>query len=308
MDTTEYLVGIDIGGTNVRIVSADKSLKIAAKKAIRTGELTKDGDTVSALVDFIKAFIGDIPGDILSISIGLPSTFNRERTIVFSSPNVTGFDNVPVVDLLGRQFGLPVFIDKDSCMLLFYDLHTRQIPNDGVILGFYLGTGIGNVIMIDGKPLLGKNGAAGELGHIPSLGKDIQCTCGNVGCMEEYVGGKALMRLCGQYFPDVDIPDVFTKLGANDRIIRFVEDMAVPIATEINIFDPDHIVIGGGIIAMKDFPRALLERSIRKHSRKPYPESNLNIVYSENSTFGGALGAAIYGSHKLSSYKRGELS
>jgi len=191
----QYLVDIDVGGTNVRIVAADKSFIIAAEKAIRTEELTISGHTVSALADFIKAFIGHLPGDVLSISIGLPSTFNRERTMVFSTPNVTGFDNVPLVDLLERQFSLPVFIDKDACMLLFYDLHINQIPKDGVILGFYLGTGIGNVIMVDGKLLLGKNGTAAELGHIPSLGKDLPCTCGNVGCMEEYVGGKALVRL-----------------------------------------------------------------------------------------------------------------
>jgi len=298
MNTAEYLVGVDVGGTNVRVVAADKDFIIAEKEAIRTDELTKRGHTVEALTDFIKAFTGSLPGDVLSISMGLPSTFNRERTMVFSTPNVTGLDNVPLVDLLERQFSLPVFIDKDACMLLYYDLHTNQIPNEGVILGFYLGTGIGNVIMIDGKLLLGKNGTAAELGHIPILGKDLLCTCGNVGCMEEYVGGKALVRLCNQYFPDIDIGNVFAKLSTNRRIMRFVEDMAVPIATEINIFDPDHVVIGGGVVAMKDFPRELLERSIRKHSRKPYPESNLSIAYSDNSTFGGALGAAIYGSYK----------
>ena len=300
MYTNEYLVGIDIGGTNIRLAATDKNFKITAQKAILTEELTKSGDTVLALINLIKDFIGNIKGDVLSVSIGSPSTLNRERTIIISTPNVTGFDYVPIVELLERQLGLPVFIEKDSCMHLYYDLYMHKIPKDGVILGFYMGTGIGNAIMIDGKILLGKNGSAAELGHIPSLGKNLPCSCGNFGCMEEYVGGKALVRLCNKYFTGIEISDIFTKHITDERIIHFVEDMAVPIATEINIFDPDYIIIGGGVIAMRDFPIDLLEKNIRKYSRKSYPESNLIITYSKNFIFSGALGATIYGSHMLS--------
>jgi allose kinase len=300
MNNREYFIGIDIGGTNVRIVAMDRIFRVASQKAIRTTELTKGADTVSALIFFIKTFIAALDGDIIAVSIGMPSTLNRERTVVISTPNVSGFDNIPIVDLLELHLELPVFIEKDSSMLLYFDLHIHQIPQSGIILGFYMGTGIGNVIMINGKLLLGKNGVAAELGHIPSLGKDLPCTCGNIGCMEEYVAGKALERLCSQYFEGTDIRDIFKVFSADERIIRFVEDMAVPISSEINILDPDHVVIGGGVIAMENFPVKLLEKSIRKYCRKPHPESNLTITYSESPMYGGAVGAAIFGSYKLS--------
>jgi allose kinase len=295
----KYTLGVDVGGTNTRMAAAGADFKVLGQRAVRTKELSDTGDTVGALLRVMENFISDMGGEAAAVSLGLPSTLDRARTAVFSSPNVIGLDDVPIVRHFEDLLRVPVFIEKDACMLAFYDIHSRGIPRDGLIIGIYIGTGIGNVILLDGAPLVGKNGVSCELGHIPSLDKIRPCTCGNLGCMEEYVGGKALVRLCEREFPGTKIEDVFTEHGDDDRVVKFVGDMAFPVATEVNILDPDCIIIGGGVVAMENFPRKILEARVIELSRKPYPASNLNLVYSENAVFGGAVGAAIFAAEML---------
>ena len=96
-------------------------------------------------------------------------------------------------------------------------------------------------------------------------------------------------------FPDVSIGKVFTKYASHPRIEEFIEYLSLPIATEINIFDPDYVVLGGGILQMEDFPIDTLEKYIVRHSRKPYPAENLVLLYSEMAQENGVIGAGIYG-------------
>ena len=90
-------------------------------------------------------------------------------------------------------------------------------------------------------------------------------------------------------------PTEITKHFDKSEIIKqFIETLALPIATEINIFDPDYIIIGGGVPMMKDFPIEYLNKSIYKYTRKPYPAESLNIIYSKHDQKSGVLGAAYY--------------
>src|SRR5665648_44585 len=99
--------------------------------------------------------------------------------------------------------------------------------------------------------------------HIPVLGKDDICGCGNKGCIENYTSGKQLEYLQSTYFPGTEISDLF-EYHSNETVVeKFIEALSIPIATEINILDPDYVILGGGVIHMKGFPNEILEQYIK---------------------------------------------
>ena len=96
-----------------------------------------------------------------------------------------------------------------------------------------------------------------------------------------------------------DIKNVFFEHGDDPRIIKYVKDLAIPIATEVNILDPDYIIIAGGVVYMKNFPKDILIDSVHFHTRKPYPEKNLRILFSEHTQQSGGYGSGDFAWHQL---------
>lgn len=297
MDSAEkFIIGIDIGGTNFRIGLVDAQLKVLQFDKIPVRNVLFTSNPLEDLARFLSEYLRrNAPGErIRAISIGFPATINRERTEVLQAPNVRCMENLPVVHHLSARLGLPVYIERDVTMTLHYDMARYQIPDRGVIAGIYFGTGIGNAIRINGEMLSGMDGVAGELGHIPVVGSREPCGCGNFGCMENVAGGKYLARLCREVYTDTHIGDIFARHGGDALLKDFVDRIAIAVATEINILNPDCVLVGGGVIEMDAFPRALLEEKIHEHTRKPYPEKSLNLIFVEDAPQKSVIGAAIY--------------
>lgn len=300
MSKESYVIGIDIGGTNIRIGLVDEELNLSAFLKVPQKSVL-NGDSLFQLSEFIKQYLKENAENktIAALSIGVPAAMDKDRATVLNAPNIYGFDGKNVRGFLEKEFDFPVFLEKDVSMLFYYDLHHHKIKNEGVIIGCYVGTGIGNVISIDGKLVIGNDGAACELGHIPVWDKQDVCACGNIGCMEIYTGGKFLQQLQLERYPDIKIDDIFEKKSQGPEIQHYLEHLSIPIATEINILNPSKIILGGGVLSMKGFPRKKLEQYIYSHARKPLPANNLNIIYSEDSGKNGIIGSAIYARKKL---------
>ncbi len=296
-----HYIGIDIGGTNIRIGAVDENKNIVAFEKKRTHEVFLDERTEDSLISLIEDFMDkyNLQDNVKAISIGFPATINKERTIVLQAPNINVLDNLNVIEILSKAFNIQAYIVKDVCTALQYDIDKYKIPEDGILIGFYIGTGIGNIIYIDGKEITGKDGVACELGHIPVIGNLESCGCGNAGCIENVAGGKYLTKLCQTCFTETFIGDLFVKHKENMAIKNYIDNLAVSIATEINILNPDYILLGGGVLAMTEFPRHELEIAIRKHTRKPYPEQNLDLIYVEDDENKGVVGAALYAMKKI---------
>ncbi len=300
LDKENFVIGIDIGGTNIRIGLIDKELNLFAFLKVPQKSVL-NWNSLSQLSAFIKQYINNYGENkkIIALSIGLPAAMDKDRSIVLNAPNIYGFDGKNVKIFLQKQFDFPVFLEKDVSMLFYYDLYQNKIPNEGVIIGCYVGTGLGNVISIDGNLIIGNDGAAGELGHIPAWDKQDICACGNAGCMETFIGGKFLQKLVIKQYPEIIIEELFEKKSQEPEIERYLEHLSIPIATEINILNPCKIILGGGVLSMKGFPKKKLEQYIYKHARKPLPANNLHFVYSKDSGENGIIGSAIYAREQL---------
>lgn len=298
----KVVLGMDIGGTNIRIAmqreghDTENFCKVG-RKIVLTGSRPID-----ALAGFIEEYIAKYCGGNRpqAVVIGFPAAMDAGRRTVLQAPNVPGIDGLPAADLLEGKLGFPVYLEKDVNILFYSDMQDLQLPEAGIGIGVYVGTGIGNAIFLNGEPLPGKNGVSGELGHIPRAGSKERCGCGNFGCSECYGSGWRLVELRDQFFPETPIERMFTEHVYAPEIAEFIDHIAVTIATEITILDPDYIVLGGGVLNSPGFPMDALKRAIYRHTRKPFPAQALCIYQSEDAVENGVRGAIMLGWKKLS--------
>lgn len=292
----QHILGIDIGGTNIRMGIVDEAYELTHFEMFNCGEVLKN-NPLDSLVQAIRAYMKRIEAaeELCAISVGVPAVVNKNHSYVYSAPNVYGLDSLDLGVELEKALRLPVFVDRDVNFILTHDIRMRNLDPEHckTIIGCYLGTGFGNSLYIDGKIHLGCHGAAGELGHIPLYGIEKKCPCGQVGCTESLISGHYLEELIRLAFPDCAIADVFSKHRQDTRVIRFVKDIAIPVATEITLLDPDYIILGGGVLAMKAFPIQMLLDEITQRSRHPLPAEDLHFVVAEGSQKSGVLGGAI---------------
>ena len=129
------------------------------------------------------------------------------------------------------------------------------------------------------------------MGHIPRSGSGEICGCGNLGCAECFASGRRLSHLRDTYFPSLPIGRLFLEQGSSPILQDFLEEIACTVAAELNILDPEYLVLGGGVLHMAGFPLEALKEKILAHTRKPYPAQGLQILHSQDAVENGARGA-----------------
>ena len=298
-NNNNFVVAVDVGGTNIRIGLVDElysvhSFEKAYRKEVMSGE-----NPAEKLGEYICKYISDNCSEKPSaVVVGVPSTLDKNRKIVMSTPNIQGMNNIPLVEILENIIKTPVFIERDVTLLFQNDYEKYKLPAEGVAIGVYLGTGLGNAIYIDGKPLVGADGAAGEIGHIPVLGENGDCGCGNNGCIELFAGGKYLEKTAAENNA-VSIDKIFVQCGDSEPVLKYLDAVAVAVSSAVNILNPSAVVIGGGVPMMEGFSKDKLEKLILKHTRKPCPASTLKITWSEDGDMNGVIGGGIFAHKKL---------
>lgn len=292
-----HVIGLDIGGTNCRIGCVQSDFSLCNFTIVPSKEVFSKS-ALEGLIELLQSYIRR-NGMPRAVCIGFPAALKADRSVILQAPNVAGLDGLPAKAVLQEALGCPVFLEKDVNLLLLHDIRRLHLSGTDVIVGCYIGTGLGNAIFLHGKMLVGKNGVAGELGHIP-LYEGGLCGCGNRGCAETRASGKGLELLQKRCFTNTSISDLFSRHAGTKEVDEYLDELSRPIATEVNIFDPDHLILGGGVVAMKDFPRTVLNAHILAHTRRPFPHDGLNIVYADAGQKNGVIGAGIYAFEKLS--------
>jgi len=171
MNCIKTIFGIDLGAANIRSAFVDVAHNLEGFAFEKTGEILPSTDTPDRLVAYIATRLKVVKTVSLAITLGVPSTVDRANKVIFSTPNTKGLDNVDIAAHIEKACNIPVFVVRDVNLLLLHDIYAEGLKTDGCILGFYVGTGFGNAISINGKIVTGKHGVAGELGHIPSLSR-----------------------------------------------------------------------------------------------------------------------------------------
>ncbi|KAF6661485.1 allose kinase [Enterobacteriaceae bacterium EKM102V] len=283
-------LGIDIGGTGTRLQLMEEGGVWSSFRKVPTTSWAQQPDALQALAQLIDETLEQQP--VSGIMLGLPGILSRDRKQVISLPFIQALDHQPVAAHLAAQLGVPVAMDKDVNHLMLWDLlQLEQLPDNAV--GLYPGTGMGNSLWLNGHFYHGEHGGAGELGHVPVAGNDLPCPCGNRGCAETLTSGHWLSHWAALNAADTPIAALFTCHGEQPELQAFVRRLAQLIATEMNILDPEYLILGGGVLAMADFPLALLRSQIQQHLRPPVTRENLKIVFSHSTDYTGCRGACL---------------
>ncbi|RJX75304.1 allose kinase [Vibrio sinensis] len=286
-------LGVDMGATHTRLCLLDQDNNILELKKIATNNIMEKG-LQRGMLNLITDVVEEKQVFLNRAVIGLPATISKDRKNILSTPNlkVKSTEFSGLVSSLQEEFGCPVELERDVNLQITYDTFHMSVT-DKTVLGCYLGSGFGFSIWLNGDVYTGAHGVAGELGHIPYGNANVRCGCGNHGCLESYVSGVYLKAEYDAQHADYEIGDFFDQHCNEAFISQFIAHAGRAIATTVNLFDPDIVLLGGGVMDMKGFPYNALRKSVLQHTRKPLPHDEVTFMKATSSSFNGATGAAL---------------
>jgi glucokinase len=311
---SRWVLGVDLGGTN--IVAGCVREDGHALAGFRS-EPTRADEGPDAVVDRIvglgRQAVDDTraaePGaEILGVGIGAPGPLDRERGLVLLTPNL-GWVDMPLRDRVGGPLGLEAALDNDANCAVLGEWWRGAAQGTRHAIGFTLGTGVGGGIILDGRLYHGASDVAGEIGHITIDANGRRCACGNDGCLEAYASGTAIARRAiealqagapsslGALDPvRITAQTVYQAASEGDPLARdVVRDTArylgAGVATVVNIFNPEIVVICGGVTLAGEGLFGPLRQEVARRAFKP-AVAVCRIVAGEVIHSAGVYGAA----------------
>lgn len=302
----KVIIGIDLGGTNLRIGAVTPDNQMLSPSVIKSKIVACAKDPIAQICEIIEAYQknNDIR-EVEAISVGVPSSVENDKETVICTTNIRNekgeavFCNTNMAAGIREHFGIPVFINNDVNNIMLYDVTANHLEDQKIVVGIYIGTGVGASVIIDGRPLEGKNGAELDLGHMPYFGGDAPCSCGKRGCCECYASGWKLQQIRSEYYPNTEIQDMFTLHRGEQPLREFIHACAHVYAVMATIFNPDTLIVGGGVAEMADFPREEFEKEVNAATGRDVMGYGFDYVYSEEYVGKGVIGAAVFARMKL---------
>ncbi len=191
-----YTIGIDIGGTRVKLGLCDADGRILARDATPTDAAAGPSALVNRLkllLPGLAAHAGISEGDMKAVGVGAPGPLDQVRGIVRDAPNLPGWRNVPLRELCENAFGRPARIENDANAAAFGEFVAGAGADYSSMVLLTLGTGLGSGIVLEGHLIRGEHGTAGECGHMIIEHDGRPCPCGQRGCLERYVSATAVV-------------------------------------------------------------------------------------------------------------------
>jgi glucokinase len=263
----KYKIGIDIGGfdSEIALIKDNKILKLIVFKT----PLLKE-KFVKKLHQEISNLIKDIPKNKIDfVGICVPGAVDSKKGILIKSPNIKNLKNFNFLKFIKNNFKLKSFLENDANCAAIAELKKRKCHN---LVFLTLGTGIGSGVIIK-KELYKGNSMASEIGHTTIKFDGLKCSCGNKGCFEQYVSIRALKSYIHKEFKkDINFYD-FKKLikERNKKALKICNKLGkylgVGLANISNIFDPDIIVLGGGL---SNFGEYFLNPAIKEMKKRVF--------------------------------------
>lgn len=282
------MIGVDVGGTKILAVRIDPSGRILARHEVPTPTGS------AAVLEAIRAAIDQVAdGRPARVGLGLPG-FLDHAGVAQQAPNLADLVGLDVAGHLTTRFACPVTVDNDANCAAWAAWRLEH-PTSRCLVAITFGTGIGGGIVIDGATLRGAHGFAGEPGHMIIAAGGRRCVCGQQGCWEAYASGRALASACAA--AGVSSTEVASQADEGDpAAIEVISDyarwVAIGLLNVANLFDPDVIVLGGGV-ARQGAP--LQARILEALAREPtFAEGrDVRVHLSALGPDAGAVGAAL---------------
>ncbi len=304
-----HVLAADVGGTNTRmaIVTGNGDIHTLLKKPTHC----KNGrdEMIRFIVHFAREVIGksNLPEEkICGMGIGFPGPLNAETGTIFNPPNLNGWDNVPLKDILEKEMKVPVAIENDANAAALGEWWKGAGSGTSSLFCITLGTGVGGGMVLDGKVWHGASSIAGEIGHTTVIRDGIKCTCGNTGCLEIYTcSGGILKRVNDALLKERDNGkfQLLTNLKqidqmvmqGNEVVLKIIKEtgviLGIAIANLANLLNPEMVVLFGGVTNLGANLIEPLKEEVKRRAFKKATDA-LRIELSRLGDNSGILGAA----------------
>ncbi len=312
----DLLVGVDLGGTKILAGVFTPGLKLIQSTKLST----KAERGFDAVVERISRCIRDAVDEadlslkqIRGIGIGAPGAVDPDSGEVIFAPNLQ-WKGMPLKKALEKALNLPVFVENDCniCTLGVHESELKGKPRN--MIGIFLGTGVGGGLILEGKLYGGFNRTAGELGHMVIQVGGPKCGCGNNGCFEALASRTAIFReiqravkeggrtvlteMLGDNLADLKSGDLRKALRKGDKLVEKVIESAaeytgIAVANLINVFNPEVVVVGGGVIdALEDEMMSIIVETALDYAM-PGTTQGIEIIATKLGDFAGITGGAV---------------
>ena len=311
----KYRIGVDVGGTNVKIALVDLDGKIAFSNTVPTrAEMGYE-----AGVNNIKQAIKDLMQEsnqtnktVEAIGFGLPGQIDYKEGIVKNLPNIPGWVNIPLAKIIEDEFSIPTRLDNDVRCAALGELNFGAGKGCENLICITVGTGIGSGIILNGKLVRGAANAAGEIGHIKmEMNGGPLCGCGDYGCFEAYASGPAIVTMAKEYisggksakYKEMAADGIITPyivaqaaLQGDTVSIQIFKQMGkiigIGLASVVNLLNPEKIIIGGGVADAGDILLEPIRKTIQDRAM-PIQANSLKVVPAQLANGAGVIGASL---------------
>ena len=282
-----YVAGIDMGATHLRVVVSNFGAQVIREKEIAF-DIAQDPEiclekTDRLLQELLEEANLTLP-QLSSIGVGVPGPVSADAGMVIAPPTMPGWDRFPIRKTLEKLWGLPISVNNDAELGALGEWAYGAGRNAKDLAYIKVGHGIGAGLLINGQIYRGSTGSAGEIGHLTIDEKGPICTCGNRGCLEALSGGGAIAlqaknavkekkntQLREISTKNISAKDVAFAAQRGDFLAQQImeeagEHLGVALAGLINIFNPDMIIVGGGVAQMGDILLEPIRKTVKERS------------------------------------------
>lgn len=310
-------IGIDVGGTNVKIALVDDNGKIIYSNSVPTYAKMGYEYTVNNIKQAIKDLMKETnttTSDIEGIGFDFPGQVDCKTGVVKLAPNIPGWVNVPIAQMIEDEFHIPTRIDNDVRCAALGELKFGAGKGCENFICITVGTGIGSGIVINGKVVRGATNAAGELGHIKlQMNGGPICGCGDTGCLEAFASGPAIVAMAQEYikggkstkFREMaaveggEITPYMVAKAAEEgdpvakRIFEIVgEYIGIGLTSVINLLNPERVIIGGGVAESGELLLGPIRKTIKERAMVVAGNA-VEIVPAQLGNSAGVIGASM---------------
>jgi len=301
----DYYIAVDIGGTQLRAaLYPEGEQKAVSQKRIPTQ--TRDQSAVDRLLELIKTII-PAQGKVKAIGMAAPGPLNPKTGILYAAPNIPGWVNLPLAQIVQDRFKIPTLLGNDANLAAMGEWKFGAGRGYQHLLYMTVSTGIGGGVIEDGKLLLGYKGLAAEIGHITVDPSGPLCGCGQRGHLEALASGTAIARYVTEQLargvpssmaelPTVSARDVSLAAEQGDPLAREALARAGgylgrAIADFLHLFNPQIVIIGGGVSRSGKYLLDPLRESIATYVISPEYLHGLVVTTASLGDDAGLLGA-----------------
>jgi glucokinase len=319
---SSYTIGIDLGGTNIKSAVFNMNGEIVIERSDPSEAAMGPAHLLDRIKNIVRQMLQELDVDeteVDCIGMGIPGLLNPEDGVSIFSPNLPGWENIHVVKAMKEAFSFPVHIDNDVRVNLYGEwFFGAGIGYRNMVL-ITLGTGLGSGIVVDGNVLYGTTASVGEIGHMNMYREGRPCRCGSSGCLGRYVSAVGMVTTFMEQL-ELGRTSIIQDWVGNDLAITakmisdaydFGDELAIEVMHDtgkllgfglsnvINLFNPELVIIGGGMAAAGDRLLQSVRTTIDQHALKLSSQA-CKLVQAKLGHRAGTFGAAAYAKRRQS--------